>query len=172
MLTLLLLRHAKSSWDVPALADYDRPLAKRGLKAAPRMGAEIATLGLRPDLVLCSGAKRTRETLGLVLDALGTPFPQVVYDDEIYMAPPTGIMQILRRQAADLANVMVVGHNPGLEELAELLVGRGDDGLRETLEEKFPTCALAVITFAVDSWADIAPGTGTLVHFLTPARLA
>jgi phosphohistidine phosphatase len=171
MLTLLLLRHAKSSWDVPALADYDRPLAKRGLKAAPRMGAEIATLGLRPDLVLCSGAKRTRETLGLVLDALGTPLPQVVYDDEIYMAPPTGIMQILRGQPADLATVMVVGHNPGLEELAELLVGRGEDALRETLEEKFPTCALAVITFDAEAWKDIAPGTGTLSRFLTPARL-
>jgi phosphohistidine phosphatase len=172
MRTLLLLRHAKSSWDVPALADYDRPLAKRGLKAAPRMGAEIATLGLRPGLVLCSGAKRTRETLDLVLGALGPPLPEVIYDDAIYMAPPTTLMQILRRQPPGLANVMVVGHNPGLEELADLLVGRGDNELRETLEEKFPTCALAVITFGVDSWVDIGPGTGTLAHFLTPARLA
>jgi phosphohistidine phosphatase len=160
MHTLLLLRHAKSSWEQPALADYDRPLAKRGLKAAPRMGAEIGALGLRPDLVLCSGAKRTRETLDLVLAALG-----------VYMAPPTGLVQILRRQPDGAATVMVVGHNPGLEELAELMVGKGDEELRETLEEKFPTCALAVITFDAKAWADIAPGTGTLTRFLTPARL-
>ena len=174
MLTLLLLRHAKSSWEFPALADYDRPLAKRGLKAAPRMGAEIASLGLRPDVVLCSGAKRTRETLDLVLAALGQPAPEVVYDDAIYMAPPTGIVQILRRQPAGPgapATIMVVGHNPGLEELAELLVGTGEETLRDIMEEKFPTCALAVVTFDADAWADIAPGTGTLARFLTPARL-
>ncbi len=171
MVTVLLLRHAKSSWDVPALADYDRPLAKRGLKAAPRMGAEIGALGLRPDLVLCSGAKRTRETLDLVLAALGSPPPEVLYDDVIYMAPPTGLMQILRRQPGEAATVLVVGHNPGLEELAELMVGKGDEDLRETLDEKFPTCALAVITFDAEAWADIAPGTGTLTRFLTPARL-
>jgi phosphohistidine phosphatase len=171
MLTLLLLRHAKSSWEMPALADYDRPLAKRGLKAAPRMGAEIAVLGLRPDLVLCSGAKRTRETLDLVLAALGPPPPEVVYDDAIYMAPPAGLIQFLRRQPAASTTLMVVGHNPGLEELAELLVGGGDEELRETLEEKFPTCALAVITFDAKTWADIAPGTGALARFLTPARL-
>jgi phosphohistidine phosphatase len=80
-------------------------------------------------------------------------------------------MQILRRQTEDAATVMVVGHNPGLEELAELMVGKGDEELRETLEEKFPTCALAVITFDAKAWADIAPGTGTLARFLTPARL-
>jgi phosphohistidine phosphatase len=134
------------------------------------MGAEIGALGLRPDLVLCSGAKRTRETLDLVLAALGPPAPEIVYDDAIYMAPPTGLIKILRRQPSS-ATVMVVGHNPGLEELAELLVGRGDEELRETLEEKFPTCALAVRTFDVKAWADIAPGTGTLARFLTPARL-
>jgi phosphohistidine phosphatase len=174
MLTLLLLRHAKSSWEVPALADYDRPLAKRGQKAAPRMGAEIGALGLNPDLVLCSGAARTRETLALVLGAIGAPPREVVYDDAIYMAPPTQLLTVLRGLPAGPdapSTVMVVGHNPGLEELAELLVGSGDEELRELLEEKFPTGALAVITFDTARWGDIAPGTGTLTRFVTPARL-
>ena len=89
MKTLFVMRHAKSSWDTMSLPDYDRPLAKRGRKAAPLIGAEIARLGLRPDLILCSGAARTRETLALVLPALGAPPPEIVYDDAIYMATPT-----------------------------------------------------------------------------------
>lgn len=174
MLTLLLLRHAKSSWDNPALADYDRPLAKRGTKSAPRMGAEIAALGLRPDLVLCSAAARAKETLSLVLPELGKPAPEVVYDDAIYMASPGDLIKILR--AADASGptphtVMVVGHNPGLEELAELLAGGGDEAAQNLMAEKFPTCALAVIAFDVKDWSAIAPGKGKLQRFLTPALL-
>lgn len=174
MLTLLLLRHAKSSWDYPALADYDRPLAKRGQKAAPRMGAEIAALGLRPDLVLCSPAVRTRETLALVLPALGSPPPEVVYDDAIYMAPPTALLKLLRKLPAGPAaptTVMVVGHTPGLEELAELLVGGGDEDAQETMAEKYPTGALAVLTFDAQTWSNVGPGAGMLSRFITPAGL-
>lgn len=172
--TLLLLRHAKSSWDDPGLADYDRPLAKRGRKAAPLIGAEIARLGLRPDLILCSSAARTRETLALVLPALGAPPPEIVFDDAIYMATPTvllGLLGKLPTGAGGPNTVMVVGHNPGLEELAELLVGGGNDAAQEQMAEKFPTGALAVFTFPGDTWRDIAPGAGTLAHFITPARL-
>ena len=174
MLTLLLLRHAKSSWDNPALADFDRPLAKRGQKAAPRMGAEIAALDLRPDLILCSSAQRTRETLDLVLATWPGAPPTVVYDEAIYMASPTELIAELRRLAVTAqkpARVMVVGHNPGLEELAGLLAGDGDPAARELMAQKFPTCALAVFTFATDDWAAIGPGQGTLTHFITPARL-
>ena len=174
MLTLLLLRHAKSDWDNPALSDYDRPLAKRGRKAAPRMGAEIAALGLRPDIILCSSAVRTRETLALVLPALSDPPPAVVYDDAIYMAAPSDLLAALRGLAPrDPApqTVMVVGHNPGMEELAEMLVGGGDEQSLELMDEKFPTCALAVFAFDAKGWADVAPGTGTLTRFLTPAQL-
>ena len=114
-----------------SLPDYDRPLAKRGRKAAPLIGAEIARLGLRPDLILCSGAARTRETLDLVLPALGAPPPEIVYDDAIYMATPTALLGLLRKLPAGGSapkTVLVVGHNPGLEELSELLVGGGNDG--------------------------------------------
>ncbi len=174
MLTLLLLRHAKSNWDNPALADYDRPLAKRGRKAAPRMGAEIAALGLRPDIILCSSAARTRETLALVLPELGAPPPETIYDDAVYMAAPSDLLGSVRSLATRNPapqNAMIVGHNPGMEELAELLVSGGDEHSIELMDEKFPTCALAVFTFDVKGWADVAPGTGTLTRFLTPAQL-
>jgi phosphohistidine phosphatase len=174
MLTLLILRHAKSSWDNPALADYDRPLAKRGQKAAPRMGQEIGALGLRPGLILCSAAARARETLALALPAIADPMPEVVYDDAFYMASPEALLAILRTLPAGPdapSTVMLVGHNPGLEELADLLVGGGEDALVESMADKFPTGALAVFTFAAKDWSEVAPGSGTLTHFLTPARL-
>jgi phosphohistidine phosphatase len=174
MLTLLLLRHAKSSWDNPAVADYDRPLAKRGKKAAPRMGAEIAALGLRPDLIVCSTAVRAQETLALILPELGQPTPKVVYDDAIYMAAPEVLLGVVRKIPAGKdqpQKVMVVGHNPGFEELAEILVGGGDDNAQELMAEKFPTCSLAVFTFEAKEWSDIAPGSGALIRFLTPAQL-
>ena len=157
-----------------SLPDYDRPLAKRGRKAAPLIGAEIARLGLCPDLILCSGAARTRETLDLVLLALGPPPPEIVYDDAIYMATPTVLLGLLRKLPAGAGapkTVLVVGHNPGLEELSELLVGGGNDAAQELLAEKFPTGALAVFTFATETWGDISLGAGTLAHFITPARL-
>jgi len=176
MLTLTLLRHAKSSWDEPALDDYDRPLAKRGKKAAPEMGAALAAMGLRPDLVLCSGAVRARATLDLVLPKLGAPVPQVVYDDAIYMATPDELLARLHcvgpaETGETQRHVMMVGHNPGLEELAVLLVGDGaaDDTTR--MSEKFPTAAVAVLAFNADSWAGIEPGSGRLEHFLTPKQL-
>lgn len=174
MLTVLLLRHAKSSWDTLSLPDYDRPLAKRGQKAAPLIGAEIARLGVRPDLILCSGAARTRETVALVLPALGSSAPEVIYDDAIYMGTPTALLTLLRKLpdgGAGPKTVMVVGHNPGLEEFAELLVGGGNEDAQELMAEKFPTGALAVFTFDADSWADVALGEGKLVEFSTPARL-
>ncbi|MEO8421641.1 MAG: histidine phosphatase family protein [Hyphomicrobium sp.] len=173
MLTVLLLRHAKSSWDTMSLADYDRPLAKRGQKAAPLIGAAIARLDLKPDLILCSGAARTRETLALALPAFGAPEPEVIYDDAIYMATPATLMALLRKPpgAKTPKRVMIVGHNPGLEELSEELVGGGAPDARELMAEKFPTGALAVFTFDVPHWADIAFGTGKLTHFITPARL-
>jgi phosphohistidine phosphatase len=176
MLTLALLRHAKSSWDNPGLDDYDRPLAKRGKKAAPEMGAALAAMGLRPDLIICSGAARARATLDLVLKKLGAPVPEVVYDDAVYMATPGALLARLHRigpsETGEMPrHVMLVGHNPGLEELALLLVGSGaaDDTAR--MAEKFPTAAVAVIGFNADSWGLIAPGAGRLEHFLTPKQL-
>ena len=176
MLTLTLLRHAKSSWEEP-LDDFDRPLAPRGEKAAPEIGAAMAAKGLRPDLILCSGALRARETLGLMLAGLGEPAPEVIYDDALYMAAPGALLKRLHGIASAFQRdtprrVMLVGHNPGLEEFALLLVGSGGAEDRARLAAKFPTAGAAVITFDVDSWSAVAPGAGRLEHFLTPKRLA
>jgi phosphohistidine phosphatase len=176
MLTLILLRHAKSSWEGPGLSDFKRPLAKRGVKAAPEIGAALARLDLRPDLVLCSGAVRARETLALVLPAFGSQSPPVVYDDRLYMALPDGLLAGLHAIKPDHEghspkHVMMVGHNPSFEELALMLVGDGPADELARLSEKFPTAAAAVITFDAESWAEVEPGAGRLNHFLTPRRL-
>jgi phosphohistidine phosphatase len=175
MLTLTLLRHAKSSWDEP-LDDFDRPLAPRGEKAAPQAGAALAAKGLRPDLVLCSGAVRARETLARVLPALGLPAPDVIYDDALYMAAPATLLSRLRGITAAFKgetprHVLLVGHNPGLEELALLLVGAGPREDRARLATKFPTAAFATITFPVESWSEVAAGSGRLEQFITPKQL-
>lgn len=174
MLTLMLLRHAKSSWDNLAEADLDRPLARRGRKAAPAMGAEIARRHLLPELVLCSSAARTRQTLDLVLATWPAPHPEVVFDDAIYMASAEELLQqvhLAARRAPAPARIMIVGHNPGMEDFAADLTGGGDVEARKLLAEKYPTCALAVLTFAAAAWSDVDFGQGNLELFLTPARL-
>jgi phosphohistidine phosphatase len=171
MLTLTLLRHAKSSWDGPGLDDFDRPLAKRGEKAAPLMGAALAQMGLHPDLIICSGAVRTRQTLALVLEQLGEHSAEIVFDDGIYLAPPDKILARVRSVSGGRHHVMVVGHNPGMEELAQVLAGTGPADARALMAAKFPTAGLAVFTFDADNWREIAPGRGRLEHFLTPRQL-
>jgi phosphohistidine phosphatase len=175
MLNLILLRHAKSSWDEP-LDDYERPLSERGMQAAPRMGAALAALNVKPGLIICSGAARARETLHLVVDQLGPALPEIIYDDALYMASADVLLRRLRALgqhavAAAPPVVMLVGHNPGLEELALDLVGSGPTEARARMSAKFPTAGLAVIAFAADNWAGIEPGTGRLQQFLTPQLL-
>jgi len=173
MLTLTLLRHAKSNWDDPSLEDFDRPLGRRGRDAAPKMGKALAARGLKPDLIVCSSAVRARQTLELVLDAFGSPTPHVVYDDAIYMAMPEVLLARLRAHAGSDAprHVMIVGHNPGLEELALMLAVRGPAAERGRMAEKFPTASAAVITFDAGDWGGVAPGSGKLELFLTPKQL-
>jgi phosphohistidine phosphatase len=176
MLTLSLLRHAKSSWDNPALDDFDRPLASRGQKAAPLIGSALAERGLRPDLIICSGAARARQTLALVLEKLGSPTPEVVFDDGIYLAPPELLLARLRAikkgaRGETPKHVMLVGHNPGMEELALMLAGSGPAHDRARMAAKFPTAAVAVFTFDADTWKAVKPGTGRLEHFLSPRQL-
>src|SRR5262249_29231195 len=145
MLTLSLLRHAKSSWADARLKDIDRPLNARGEDAAPLMGAFMAREKLSPDLILCSPAERTRQTLELVLAYL-EPAPEVVSEAGLYLASPGGMLKRLRKLARKIRHVMIVGHNPGLHALAQQLVG--DEGEAESLEAlaaKFPTAGLAVI---------------------------
>jgi phosphohistidine phosphatase len=171
VLTLLLLRHAKSSWDDPELEDFDRPLAKRGARAAREMGAFIRKEELRPDLVLCSGAVRTRATLALVLPELGPPPPEIIHEDALYLAEPAEILAQIRRAGA-ARRVMVIGHNPGLHAIALSLVGDGGRRDITALATKFPTAALAVISFDGEDWGAVRPAAGRLVRYVTPRTLA
>jgi phosphohistidine phosphatase len=125
MLTLSLLRHAKSSWADPGLDDYERPLAKRGANAAAEIGKYLKRQKLRPDLILCSGAVRTRATLELVLAELCSPAPEVRYDDALYRTSPAIMLSGLRKIDTPYRHVMMIGHNPELHALSLKLIGDG-----------------------------------------------
>lgn len=171
MLTLILLRHAKSSWKNPGLPDADRPLATRGTVDAPLMGKVIAEAGLDPGFVLCSSARRTRDTLALALPALSTE-PRVVYMDALYHASPAEMLKILREDIPiGVSGVMLVGHNPELQRLALDLIGSGPKHLRDRLEAKLPTAGVVVINFPAGTWKDVAVNSGTLNLFLTPKEV-
>lgn len=170
MRSLSLLRHAKSSWDDPSLDDFDRPLAPRGLKAAPAMGRYLLGRGLVPDLVLCSPAVRARETCEKVLGAIGRQVA-VSFDETIYMATPRTLLALVRGASSRVHHLMLIGHNPGLHALATALIGDGSQPDRARLDDKLPTAGLVVIGFEADALADVRPGTGRLVEFVTPRSL-
>lgn len=169
--TLLLLRHAKSSWDDPSLADFDRPLAPRGVKAAPRIAAYLRKQKLWPKLTLCSPAQRTMQTWRLVAEGLGREI-EVKPLRDLYLSPPSRLLRVLKRVPPDIQCVMMVGHNPGMEHLAELLAGpKSKKKALSRLQSKFPTAALAVIEFETDAWSDIERGQGCLRRFVRPRDL-
>ncbi|MGE5267926.1 MAG: SixA phosphatase family protein [Deltaproteobacteria bacterium] len=172
MLTLALLRHAKSDWDVEGLPDFDRGLAPRGLAAAPAIGAEIARLGFSPDLVLCSSAKRARMTLDLVARPMKLPSKAIHHEDGLYMASARQLLDRVRQIPDDVRSAMIVGHNPGFHELNVALIGDRAAEAERAAKSKFPTCTFAVYTFDTDHWTDVGPRRGRVVHFVTPRRLS
>jgi phosphohistidine phosphatase len=171
MLTLALLRHAKSSWDDAALGDHERPLSKRGSKAAPRVGRYLATEGFAPDVVLSSDSVRTRATVALLLPELSSAPREVVYAPELYLASPADLLGRIRTVGDAAKTLLVVGHNPGLHMLALSLVGRGAPSAIAALAQGYPTAALAILRFKGKEWADIAPGRGELMAFVVPREL-
>jgi phosphohistidine phosphatase len=172
MLTLTLLRHAKSSWDDPELGDFDRPLAPRGETAAPRIGAAMVAAKLKPDLVVCSSALRTRQTLALVMVEFAKPMRDIVYEDDIYLATASSLLTRLRTVKRQATHIMLVGHNPGLHALALELVGDGRRKQIVAMARKFPTGGLAVIDFEdAESWTDVRAAGGALRLFVTPRAL-
>ena len=171
---LLLLRHAKSSWDSPDLPDRERPLNARGRNAAGLMRQTMRELGLEPDIILVSSARRTRETLDLLEPWEATPLREEI--DSLYLASPAALLGALHRVTDTARSVLVVGHNPGLHELALSLVG--PNGLNDLHQEPlhgltrgFPSGALAEFSVAVP-WSRLAEGGGRLVRFITPRGLA
>ncbi|HWA45029.1 MAG TPA: histidine phosphatase family protein [Hypericibacter adhaerens] len=170
MKRLYLLRHTKSSWKEDDLSDHERPLAPRGRRAAPPIGVYLRDHAILPDLVLASSARRTRETWELVSLMLPKP-PDVLYEDKLYLADAAEIMARLRKVDHDVDSVLIVGHNPGLQELAERLFGDGDAGALAKLTAKFPTGGLALYQFDIERWDELVPGIGKLTDFVVPRDL-
>lgn len=170
MRQLFLLRHAKSSWDDPALDDFERPLNKKGRKAAKLMADYLRKHRLRPAFVLCSAARRTRETYDLLEPALeGIP---VSFEDSVYEAAKHDLLDRLRQLDDHLASVLLIGHNPGLERLASALSGgRGEPQALAALEEKFPTGTLAVLETDAAQWRALEDGGCRLVEMVRPGDL-
>lgn len=167
---IILLRHAKSSWDDPLLDDFDRPLAKRGRKAAKQVGEWLNQHGITPALVLCSTSARTRETLDLVLPALQAG-PEIVYERRLYLADADALLARLREIADDVPNVLVIGHNPGMQDLALTLAPTRMRRERRRLAEKFPTAAVAWFRAGAKRWSDIEPNRTELLAYMRPADL-
>lgn len=166
---LFVLRHAKSSWDDPALADHDRPLAPRGRRAVQTLAEHFRTNGIKPALVFCSSSRRTRETL----DGIGVGGQHLIEPD-LYAAGAPEVLERLRSVSDDIDSVMVVGHNPAMQTLVLRLVGAengaDDDANLEQLKRKFPTGALATITFD-GSWSELSPGSARLSAYVRPKSL-
>jgi phosphohistidine phosphatase len=171
MLNVTLLRHAKSSWDDPELTDFDRPLNHRGVNAARLMAEVIERNDIAPDLICCSSARRTRETLAHLLPRLTAPGrhePEVVYDDALYLANASALLDTLRGLPRTCRHVMLIGHNPGLHALALDLIGAGVQADVAAIARKFPTAALAALAFDAQEWRRLQIGSGKLVLFATP----
>jgi len=166
MPNLYLLRHAKSSWDDPGSNDRDRPLSPRGRRAAERLAEHLRAEGVHPDLVLCSPAVRARQTLARVRRALGDP--KVTFDEILYAADAERLLARLRTVPAGVETVLLIGHNPGLQDLALDLAAEGR-GLRK-LRAKLPTGALVSLSFE-GAWSDLGPGRAVLAGFVVPREL-
>jgi phosphohistidine phosphatase len=167
MKRLLLLRHAKSSWDEPGLADHDRPLAPRGVRAAKAIAKHLGQEGLAAELVLCSSASRTRETLDVIEPALGDD-AEVLVEPELYGASEVALLERVRQIPGTFGSAILIGHNPGIQGLALTLAGRGDR--LDELAAKYPTAALATLEFEGD-WTDLRPGAAALTAFVKPRDL-
>ena len=160
---LHLLRHAKSSWEDQGVADHDRPLASRGRKAAKRIAKHLRSEGIAPSLVLCSSSRRTRETLERI-----RPDGDVQIERDLYGASAPELLERLRRVPDTTESVMLIGHNPAIQELTLELAGRGDR--LEDVERKFPTCALATLELS-NGWSELEAGSAELVGFVRPKDL-
>ncbi|MEU7561430.1 SixA phosphatase family protein [Streptomyces eurythermus] len=163
---LLVLRHAKSAWP-EGVEDRLRPLAPRGLRDAPAAGRVLAAAGSLPDLALCSTAVRARRTWELVAAEWATP-PPVRYDRRLYAAGVPELLEVVREVPAEVRTLLLIGHNPGLAELVAALAADGLDVTPERVRARFPTSAIAALTWHGTTWRALAPGTALLTSFTVP----
>jgi phosphohistidine phosphatase len=169
MRTLWLLRHAKASAGAPDLPDHERPLEERGADAARRMGRDLVEQGFAPAWTLCSTAIRARQTLGHLSRGLGVEL-EAELDRNLYLATADELATCIRRVPDDVTSLLLVGHNPGIGELAAALARRGERALRAALRQKFPTCALAELRLETAHWRQLSDGA-ELVSYRTPRTL-
>ena len=171
MKTLTILRHAKSGWEDLGLRDFDRPLSAKGQRAAQVVGRKLRTMDLAFDRVVASPAVRVTETLEHVARGYGRDLAPH-WDRRLYLASVASLLDVIHEQSDGVAHLLLVGHNPGLEELVLALVPPGPaDTRRAAVEDKFPTASVAVMTFPAEHWPDIAIGAATLTQFVRPRDL-
>lgn len=171
MKKLTLLRHAKSGWDDPVSRDFDRPLNAKGKRAAQRVGEYLRAHHVDFDHIVASPAIRVVETIEHLAEGSGE-LPAPAWDKRIYLASAVSLLDVVHEADDCYDSLLLVGHNPGLEDLVLMMVPDepGDDA-RDQVEEKFPTASIAEISFAVDHWEDIRPNAGTLSLFVRPRDL-
>jgi len=166
-LTLYLLRHAKAALGDAVTADFDRPLAARGQRETAELAAWFAERGHAPDRVLCSSSRRTRETLGPLLSAW--PADSLIeISRDLYNADVDELLGVVLRREGDARSLMLIGHNPGIEQLARALAGSGDEAALRRLRDHYPPAGLAVIEFDLPAWSSVRAGVGRLSAFETP----
>jgi phosphohistidine phosphatase len=171
MKTLGLFRHAKSDWDDPRARDFDRTLNERGRRGAALMGRHIIEHGVKWERILASPAVRVAQTIEAAMQAANIKVP-VRWDRRIYLATSPSLIELLREQEGDPASMLMIGHNPGLEDVIfDLVPDDGSSPLRDIVEDKFPTAAYAVLEMDIDSWAELEDGSARLVHLVRPRDL-
>lgn len=171
MKRLGLFRHAKSDWHDPRARDFDRPLNLRGEKGAALMGRHIRDQGERWGRIIASPAVRCAETVELASKASGRNLA-VNWDRRVYLASSVTLADLLREQSDEADSILLVGHNPGLEDLIfDLVPDDGTSPLRDEVEAKFPTAAFAILEMEIDRWADLRDGTARMVHLMRPRDL-
>lgn len=172
MKTLTILRHAKSGWDAPVERDFDRPINARGRRGAELIGSYVRRSALAIDRIIASPAVRVTDTLDLFLPAAGLDEIEPNWDRRIYLASAATLMDVIREAGRDADHLMLVGHNPGLEDLILMLAPEDkDDPLRSAVDEKLPTAALARLDLAITGWRDIDVGMGKMTQFMRPRDL-
>jgi phosphohistidine phosphatase len=162
--SIVLLRHSKADW--PDVADHERPLADRGRQEAPASGEWLAAHGITPQLALCSTAVRTRETWKLAAPRLPER-PRTVYEERLYDASAGQIIAVVNDVPDEVRDLLVVGHNPGIQAVADVLAGAGEGDALTRMSRGFPTSAIAVLRFT-GPWKSVEPGVGTLADFWAP----
>ncbi len=171
MKTIGLFRHAKSDWHDARARDFDRPLNQRGRIGAALMGVHIREEGTRWDRVIASPAARVTETIECAAQAAHSRIP-INWDRRIYLASSATLLDLLREQDGELRSILMIGHNPGLEDLIfDLVPDDGSSPLRETVEAKFPTATFAILEADVERWRDLEDGTARIVHLTRPRDL-